>query len=190
MPIQSASHFSDLVLVAVMPNQRDLEIARLLGWYRIPLKSAPKVISVDYLAFYQTGVFPPEERWQIHWVAPVLGHELTTRAELLHDQPNHPRAEEEYFKLQLGPLEELSNPIPAGDWKRITFFYTTLGRILKAQSLTDLPVHDEERTVLWQSLRERALKANEYHADELPQLLLDPAILALFSGNWRSGSSD
>ncbi len=48
MPTQAASHASDLVLVAVMPNQRDLEIARVLGWYRIPLKSAPKVISVDY----------------------------------------------------------------------------------------------------------------------------------------------
>jgi len=159
MATQAVSHASDLVLVAVMPNQRDLEIARVLGWYRIPLKSAPKVISVDYLAFYQTGAFPPEERWQIRWIAPVLGHELTTRSELLHDQPNHPRAEEEYFKLQLGPLEELSNPIPAGSWKRVTFFYTTLGRILQAQSLTDLPVHDDERAVLWQSLRERALKA-------------------------------
>ena len=39
MPTQAASHASDLVLVAVMPNQRDLEIARVLGWYRIPLKS-------------------------------------------------------------------------------------------------------------------------------------------------------
>ena len=184
MTTQAASHASDLVLVAVMPNQRDLEIARVLGWYRIPLKSAPKVISVDYLAFYQTGAFPPEERWQIRWVAPILGHELTTRAELLHDQPNHPRAKEEYFKLQLGPLEELAQPIPAGSWKRITFFYTTMGRIWQAESLADLPVHDEERTVLWQSLRERALKANEYQAADLPILPLDPTILALLSGKW------
>jgi len=184
MATQTVSHASDLVLVAVMPNQRDLEIARVLGWYRIPLKSAPKVISVDYLALYQTGAFSPEERWQIRWVAPILGHELTTRAELLHDQPNHPRAEEEYFKLQLGPLEELAQPIPAGSWKRITFFYTTMGRIWQAESLADLPVHDEERSVLWQSLRERALKANEYQATELPTLPLDPSILALLVGKW------
>ncbi len=38
-----------LILVAILPNQRDFDIARLFGWYRIPLKSAPKVISVDYL---------------------------------------------------------------------------------------------------------------------------------------------
>ena len=43
-----------LVLVAVMTDPRDLEIARLFGWYRIPLRTAPKVIAVDYLAFYQT----------------------------------------------------------------------------------------------------------------------------------------
>jgi len=58
MPIQSASHFSDLVLVAVMPNQRDLEIARLLGWYRIPLKSAPKVISVELLSLLSDRSLP------------------------------------------------------------------------------------------------------------------------------------
>jgi hypothetical protein len=49
-------HPTSLILVAVLNNPRDLEIARLLGWYRIPLRSAPKVIAVDYLAFYQTGL--------------------------------------------------------------------------------------------------------------------------------------
>jgi len=37
---------------------------------------------------------------------------------------------------------------------------------------------------LWQSLRERALKANEYQAADLPTLPLDPTILALLSGKW------
>lgn len=44
-----------LVLVAILKEPRDIEIARMLGWYRIPLRSAPKVVAVDYLAFYQTG---------------------------------------------------------------------------------------------------------------------------------------
>lgn len=168
-----------LVLIAVVPEPRDLDIVRLLGWYRIPLKSAPKVISVDYLAFYQGGNFPEGQRWQIEYLAEVRGHELTTRAELLKDQPNHPRANEEYFKLQLGPLIPLPQPILAGDWKRVTFIYTTIQRIKAAHQLTDLPVHDEERSVLWQSLRERALKSQEYHANDLPLIPLDPALLAL-----------
>ncbi len=28
---------SDLVLVAILKDKRDLEIARVLGWYRIPV---------------------------------------------------------------------------------------------------------------------------------------------------------
>lgn len=83
-----------LVLVAIVNNPRDLEIARLLGWYRIPLRKSPRVVAVDYLAFYQTGVFG-EQKWRIQSVAPVRGHELTTRGELLQDELNHPRASEE-----------------------------------------------------------------------------------------------
>jgi len=173
---------TDLVLVAIIPEPRDLEIARVLGWYRIPLKSAPKIISVDYVAFYQTGNFPKSERWQIRQIAPLKGHELTTRKELLRDQPEHPHANDEYFKLQLGPIITLDQPILAENWKRVTFFYTTIGRINKAQKLADLPVHDEERAIIWKVLREKALQHNEYMAEALPEIPIDPLILALFSG--------
>lgn len=169
-------------MVALIPSPRDLDIARLLGWYRIPLKSAPKIIAVDYLAFYQPSAFPKQDQLRIRWLAPIHGHELVTRADILQDQPDHPRAHEEYFKLQLGGLIELPNPIPAQEWKRITFFYTTGQRIKEALSINDLPVHDEERPVLWRALRERALKSEEYRAEQLPEDLLDPAILAILSG--------
>ena len=48
---------TSLILVCLLPTPRDLEIARLHGWYRIPFKSAPKVVAVDYFAFYQPGRF-------------------------------------------------------------------------------------------------------------------------------------
>lgn len=169
-----------LILVAILPNQRDFDIARLFGWYRIPLKSAPKVISVDYLAFYQTKTFGDAERWQIAYVAEILGHELTSRGDLIRDEPDHPRAHEEYFKLQIGPLQRLQNPIPAGEWKRITFFYTTGEQFQTAQTINDLVIKaQDEREVLWHTLRERALRANEYNAQELPESVIDPVILAL-----------
>lgn len=168
-----------LILVAIAPEPRDLDIARLFGWYRIPLKSAPKIISVDYLAFYQGGNFPVGHQWMIETIAELRGYELTTRAELLKDQPNHPRAHEEYFKMQLGPLVTLPQPIPTDNWKRITFFYTTMQRIKTAEMLKDLPVHDEERLILWRSLRERALRSQEYRATDLPELPGDPGLLAL-----------
>lgn len=171
---------TSLILVAILPNQRDFDIARLFGWYRIPLKSAPKVISVDYLAFYQTKAFGEGKRWQIAYVAEILGHELTRRGDLLRDEADHPRAQEEYFKIQIGPLQRLENPIPAGDWKRITFFYTTGEQFKQAQTVNDLVIKaQEEREILWHTLRERALRANEYQAQELPESILDPMILAL-----------
>ena len=169
-----------LILVAILPSQRDFDIARLFGWYRIPLKSAPKVISVDYLAFYQTKAFGEAERWQITYVAEILGHELTRRKDLLRDEPDHPRAHEEYFKIQIGPLQRLENHVPASDWKRITFFYTTGEQFKTAQTINDLVIKaQDEREILWHSLRERALRANEYKAQELPESVLDPVILAL-----------
>lgn len=172
---------SSLILVAVMTAERDLEIARLLGWYRIPLRTAPKVVAVDYLAFYQTGAFG-EEKWQIQYLAPVRGHELTTRAELLRDEPDHPRAREEYFKIQIGPLERLPRPIRADKWRRITFLYTTGEYLLAAENIGDLVVHNEERQTLWKSLRERAMQAQSYIPGDLAEIDLDPSVLAAFLG--------
>ncbi len=170
-----------LILVAVMNNPRDLEIARLLGWYRIPLRSAPKVIAVDYLAFYQTGAFDAE-KWCIQFVAPVRGHELTTRAELLRDETDHPNANLEYYKIELGPLASLPQPILAKSWRRITFFYTTGEYLLAAKTVNDLIVHTDERRLLWQALRERANRSQAYHTQDMPEPDLDPAFLAAMLG--------
>ncbi|MHC1784287.1 MAG: hypothetical protein AB9891_16295 [Anaerolineaceae bacterium] len=170
---------TSIVLVGVIPALRDLEIAKLLGWYRIPLRRAPKVINVEYIAFYQTGAFGSDHRWQIGSFAEVRGHELTTRAELFKDQSDHPRAREEYYKLQLGPLQTLPRPIRAGAWKRITFFYTTGDLFSRAETIKDLVVRSEERQLLWRSLRERALLSGEYQAQDLPTLPDDPMLYAL-----------
>ncbi|MBE0696409.1 MAG: hypothetical protein IH586_05750 [Anaerolineaceae bacterium] len=172
-----------MILVALAPRPRDLEIARLLGWYRIPLRSAPKVVNVDYLAFYQAGSFGAQHRWQIETYAEVRGHELTTRVELLRDEPDHPRAHEEYYKIQLGPLESLPRPITAGRWRRITFLYSTGDLLSSAETVNDLLVRSEDRQILWRSLRERALSAGQYQPAELPEMALDPALLA-FLGDW------
>lgn len=170
-----------LVLVAVINDARDLEIARILGWYRIPLRSAPKVVAVDYLAFYQTSAFG-EEKWRIQYVAPVRGYELTTRAELLKDEADHPHAQQEYYKIQLGPLERLAKPVLAESWRRITFFYTLGEHLLNAEVISDLIVDGEERQGLWRSLRERAEQAQPEAADDLPDFDLDPALLAVLLG--------
>jgi hypothetical protein len=171
---------TSLVLVCLLPTPRDLEIARLLGWYRIPFKSAPKVVAVDYLALYFPGSFG-DEGAQIQYVAEVKGHELTTRLELLRDEPDHPRAHEEYYKIQVGGLEKLPQPVKAEYWRRITFLYTTGEYLLNAKTVNELVVQGDERPLLWRSLRERAVNGQQYHAD-LPELDVDPQVLVTLLG--------
>ncbi len=151
-----------------------------MGWYRIPLRTAPKVVAVDYLAFYQPSAFA-ERSGQIEFVAKVRGHELTTRGELLKDETNHPRAKEEYFKLQIGGLEKLPQPIVTDKWKRLTFLYSTGEYLLNAKTLNDLVVEGEERQVLWKSLRERAENDQLYKVD-LPEADIPPEVLMALLG--------
>lgn len=172
---------SALILVAILKDPRDLEIIRLLGWYRIPLRSAPKVIAVDYIAFYQTGTFG-KDKWRINYVAPVNGYELTTRAELFHDQIDHIHAHHEYYKIQLGPLITLVEPILAGKWKRLTFLYTTGEYLIKAKTLNDLVVKFEERRLLWNALSERVGQAYNNHASNLEELEIDAQVLKKLLG--------
>ncbi len=171
---------TDLVLVCLLPTPRDLEIARLLGWYRIPFRTAPRIVSVDWLAFYQPASFG-DLGGRVEWVAPVRGHELTTRAELLRDQADHPRAHEEYYKIQLGELERLPNPVLADAWRRLTFLYTTGSYLLTARILNDLVVDVHERPGLWRTLRERAERPGGYKT-EVPDGDIDPHFLAALLG--------
>ncbi len=171
---------TDLILVCLLPTPRDMEIARLLGWYRIPLRTAPKVVAIDYLAFYQPSAFG-ERGGKIEFVAPVHGHELTTRGELLRDEADHSRAKEEYYKIQIGSLEKLKEPINADKWKRLTFLYSTGEYLLHAKTINDLVVAGDERQVLWRSLRERAENEQLYKTD-LPDAEIPPEVLMALLG--------
>ena len=160
-----------------MPSPKDMEIARLLGWYRIPYRFAPKVVRVDYLAFYQPSSFGQKRSSRIEGFSEVRGVELTTRRILFSKEPDHPRADEEYYKLQLGPLQYLDHPILAGKWKRITFLYTTGKKLLQAKQINDLIVKDEERKILWHSLREKAQESKTYSKDDYAETDFNPALI-------------
>lgn len=128
----------DRVLVAIMNNLEDWRRVQEEHWYRIPVKHAPPVVPhVDWLAFYQTQAFN-NDKWAIHYYAKVEGHELVTRRELFPDQPNHKRAGDWYYKLQLGPLQHKLPPIVATDWRRVAFIFTTGDRFEAATEMNDL----------------------------------------------------
>ncbi|MCD4673786.1 MAG: hypothetical protein K8R77_14070 [Anaerolineaceae bacterium] len=170
---------SSFILVVFVPQPRDLEIVRLLGWYRIPMRSAPKVIEVDYLAFYQPASFGKGHRWQIEQFAELRGYELVRRMDLFRDEMDHPRAQEEYFKMQVGAMQTLSRPILAEKFRRLTFLYTTGALFRKAQTVSDLVVSADERAGLWRALRERVSLANQYHTNDDLDFELTPELLLL-----------
>lgn len=128
----------DRVLVGVMPEERDLEIALEQHWYRVPARHAPSGVHAEYVAFYFTSKFPQDLRWAIHYYARRTGHEMARRIDLFPDQPNHPRAQERYYKLQLGPIKRKQPPIPSLRWRRITFIQTTWDRFVTAREINDL----------------------------------------------------
>ena len=129
----------DRVLVGVMPAPADLEIARTQQWYRVPRKHAPRTgIEADVVAFYLTRKFSEDLRWRIPYYARRTGHELVRRVDLLPHQPDHPRAHEEYYMIQLGPLKPKAPPIVSIRWRRITFIQTTWDRFVSAREVNDL----------------------------------------------------
>jgi len=173
------------VLVAVLKNPEDLLRAQTQGWYRIPLAHAPSRIGADFLAFYQTGAFLQEERWVVRWIAPVRGYHLVTRRELIPEQPEHPRADERYYRVALGELTALPNPIPSRRLRRITFIRTTLGRLLAAQEINDLWIHTAAQEQLWQAMQEAGLADAVEHEYPLVDDLPYTADFAIFAENQR-----
>jgi len=147
------------VLVAVMNDPRDLAIAQEQGWYRVPVKRAPKQVGADYLAFYFTGAFPLEQRHRIVYFAPIRAYRLATRIELLPGEPDHPRAKDRYFQIQIGNLQQLAQSIPSRRLRRITFISTTLERLLQAQEINDLWQKGRHQDELWEALKAEDIDA-------------------------------
>ncbi|MBA3943630.1 MAG: hypothetical protein H0X37_03610 [Herpetosiphonaceae bacterium] len=145
-------------LVAVVNNEADWQHIWVDHWYRIPLKHAPVQVATSFLAFYQTKKFG-REAWAIRYYAPVLRYRQATRREILPAAPDHPRAAEAYYVIELGPLIALPRPIPSRKLRRITFIPTTLGRLLDAHEVNDLWLYTATEDVLWAWFRDAGLKA-------------------------------
>ena len=88
----------------------------------------------------------------------------------------------EYYKVQIGQLEELPRTILADKWRRITFLYTTGEYLLDAETVNDLVVNSEERQILWKALRERLVKNQKYQAAEVEEVPLEDEVLSQLLG--------
>jgi len=150
------------VLVAVINNLKDFKIAREEHWYRIPVKTAPKRWKADFIAFYQTKVFE-KEKWAINYYAEIKGFEKLKRMELLPQEKDHPRALEDYYKIKLGELKPLPQPIISRRLRRITFISTSLSRLKKAEEINDLFMESPLEEKLWYELKKKKIEAERQY---------------------------
>ena len=155
--------------MAYVPDPEDLRRIREEHWYRIPLQFAPKGLHAEYLAFYFGESFGAQ-KWAIHYFARNLGHELTTRCALVPGQPDHSRANDLYYKVQLGELQTLQNPIISMRWRRVSFIHTTWDRFQDATEINDLFVEgDLYVDRLYATLKERGIQPERNYRVEEPR---------------------
>jgi hypothetical protein len=153
-----AEHGATPVLVVLINNETDWRRVGDEGWYRIPLRHAPRPVAASYLAFYQSRAFGPDA-FRVRYYAPVLRYRILTRVELLPLEPNHPRAQERYYHIALGPVQELEAPIPSRRLRRITFIPTTLRRLHEAHEINDLWLGDNVEDLVSELFQDAAVKA-------------------------------
>ncbi len=141
-------------LVGIVNREKDFQILRERHWYRIPVASAPAGLrEIRFIAFYLTRVFGAE-RWQVSYYAEVRKIGIARRRELLPDEPQHPRADEDYYRLEIGELMRLPRSIPSRRQRRIVFIPTTKERLFRAREINELYLTSPIEERLYQALKE------------------------------------
>jgi hypothetical protein len=129
----------DRVLVGVIRRKRDLNYLLREQWYRIPRGMIPDECPLEIMAFYVSGSAARHLGGSgIHYYAEKRGFELVRRADLVRDEQHHPRAAQEYLKLQLGAIHQKTPPITNSARRIFSFVWTTWDRFLPAMTIADL----------------------------------------------------
>jgi hypothetical protein len=169
----------DRVLVAYVPRPADFAVVQADSWYRIPQRYSPKGLYAEYFAFYFGRHFG-HEKWAIHYYAPQLGHELVTRQSLFPDQAAHPRANDLYYKVQLGPLRQLARPIISLRWRRVTFIHTTWDRFQDATEINDLFIDGGEYVDrLYATLKDQGIQPQRNYRVEESGVIYEVPLVVL-----------
>lgn len=148
------------VLVVIVNNRRDWDLVQKEGWYRIPVARAPRQVGAEYLAFFHTAAFD-EDKWSVGYYAPVHGARIMSRRELLPGEPDHPRANELYYRFALGPVAPLERAIPSRRLRRVAFIHTTLKHLFEAEDVTQLWIRQPLRERLWVEFNRQGIHAEQ-----------------------------
>jgi very-short-patch-repair endonuclease len=129
------------VLVAILRDPADFQIACERHWYRIPIASVRKWLRKrwppDWIAFYHPRIFG-ESAFSIHYYARVLDVRQVTRATLFPEEAAGPKSDIVYCQVVLDKLERLPRPIASRRRRRIVFIPTTWKKLIAAAEVNDL----------------------------------------------------
>ena len=156
----------DRVLIGVINRRVDFEMARDQGWYRIPVDRAPKYLDTEYVAFYFSRNFK-EKNGGVHYFARRTGQELVRRRDILPAEPGHPRANNLYYRISLGKMQEKRPPILNPTSRPIAFVFTTWDRFVTARTIADL------------------YSVSEFYADRVSKLLRNKGVHFETSDLWE-----
>ncbi len=165
-------------LVGIVTRIKDWAILTTQHWYRIPVKNAPENLELArYLAFYQTRVFG-KEKWAVNYYTRIKAITVTRRIQLLPDEPDHPRANEDYYRLEVEDLKKLPSPIPSQRRRRLVFIPTTLERLFTVQEINELYYTSPIEERLFRSLKTAGLMPERqfYVQDRKGGYFLDLAV--------------
>jgi very-short-patch-repair endonuclease len=144
-------------LVAVITKRADLNRARSEHWFRIPLRSAPEIVpSSRWVAFYLTAPFGPH-KWSVRYWAAVKEVSVVRRVELLPGEPDHPWANDWYYRLGLESLQERPEPIFSRRWRRIVFIPSVWHKFVNALEINDLHQGSQLEDRLWAAFKQEGI---------------------------------
>lgn len=126
----------DLVLIGVVKRKTDLIHVIKDHWYRIPARFTFQQ-SPRYLAVYSSNICR-RGKGGISFYSLIREVTRVKRIELLPEENLHPKANDLYWKLKLGPPEKLPHLIENRLRRRITFAYTTREKLFIARELGEL----------------------------------------------------
>lgn len=146
-------------LVAVINRRIDLDLAHAKQWYRIPVRSAPAGLNdMRWVAFYLTAPFGGE-KWSVrHW-ASITSIREARRVELLPDEPDHPRAQEAYYRLALGQVQQRHEPILSRRRRRVVFIPSVWRKFQTALEINDLHNGSPLEDRLWAAFKQEGIEA-------------------------------
>ena len=155
------------VLVAIVKDRHDFSLVHDQHWYRIPVGSVESILKdrwpPRWVAFYMPKAFGEPLAYSVRDYAQVLRIERARRSELFLGEPPSEKTDRLYYKLYLGPLKQLPQPILSRRARRITFIPTTWEKFEAAAEINDLWDESRLEDHLWAEFKRVRINAERQY---------------------------